>query len=84
MKTCINILLLNFLLAAPVLGQGSEELDEAYNRTNEFKAKGNYETAIQWAEKALTLAENEFGRQHETYGVFLNNLDLLIPINKLL
>ena len=49
-------------------------LREADKKTNEFKEKGDYQTAIGWAEKALTLAENEFGRQHETYALFLNNL----------
>ena len=71
MKTYIKILLLNFLFVAPVLGQ---TLREAYNKTNEFEEKGDYNTAIGWAEKALILAENEFGRQHKTYAVFLNNL----------
>jgi len=52
-------------------------VQEAYIKTDEFKAKGDYQTAIGWAEKALSLAENEFGRQHETYALFLNNLALL-------
>ena len=73
MKTCVKILLLNFLFISTVLGQSSE-LMNMYYKTNEFWDKGDYQTAIQWAEKALTLAENEFGIQHKTYTVFLNNL----------
>ena len=44
MITYAKILLLNFLLVAPVLGQ-STELIEAYNKINEFKERRDYETA---------------------------------------
>jgi len=45
MKTYVKIILLNFLLVTPVFGQ-STKLIEAFNKTNEFQAKGDYQTAI--------------------------------------
>ena len=74
MKTYVKILLLNFFLISTVFGQ---TLKEAYDKTNEFRAKGDYHTAIEWAEKALALAGNDFGRQNETYAAFLNHLAYL-------
>ncbi len=62
-----------WLWPAAASGQ-SAELDDAYKRTMELYTQGRYQQALPFAEKALKLAEHEFGSDHPTSAMTLNNL----------
>ena len=55
----------------------SEALDEANNQGRALYEAGWYKQAIPFWDKALELSEREFGPDHETTAIFLNNLALL-------
>jgi tetratricopeptide (TPR) repeat protein len=50
---------------------------ELNNKVILFYNQGDYQEAVQYAEKALQQAEVEFGKTHQNYGTSLNNLALL-------
>ena len=52
----------------------SEALMEAYNKGQALKEAGRYEQAIPFWRKVLELGEQEFGPDHPTTAIFLNNL----------
>ena len=63
------------LVLWPAAAQGqSAELTSAYNRAQELSAQGRYQEAIPFAEDALRLGEQEFGPDHPTTALLLNNL----------
>ena len=55
----------------------SPELMDAYERYSELYAEGRYQEALPFAEKALWLSEREFGPEHPTTAVLVNNLAAL-------
>jgi len=60
-----------FLLNSISFAQTWEELN---NKVIEYYQKGDYKTAIIWAEKAVKQADIEFGIKHKNYATSLNNL----------
>ena len=52
----------------------SPELMAAYNSYNDLNQQGRYSEAEPFARKALELGEAEFGLDHTTYAILLNNL----------
>ena len=65
-----------WLWPASAVGQSAELMD-AFNRTRELYTQGHYEQAIPFAQKALTLGEQELGPEHSYTSTILNNLALL-------
>ncbi len=54
-----------------------EALDEAYQQGQTLYEAGRYEQAILFYREALELGEQEFGPNHPTTAIFINNLALL-------
>ena len=52
----------------------SEALVEAINRGKSHEEAGRYEQAVPFYRKALDLGEHEFGLNHPTTAIYLNNL----------
>ena len=52
----------------------SEAIWEAYRRGQTLYEAGRYEQAIPFYREALELGEQEFGPEHPTTAIFLNNL----------
>ncbi len=69
----LSLLAVLWLWPAVAHGQ-SPALDDAYQRYAELYAQGRYQEALPFAEKALRLGEREFGPEHPTTAIFLNNL----------
>ncbi len=55
----------------------SPALLEAYNRYDTYYQQGRYAEALPYATEALRLGEEEFGPDHPTTAIFLNNLAAL-------
>ena len=64
-----------WLWPATTIGQSSALMD-AFNRYEELYAQGRFEEAFPIAEKALMLAEREFGPKHQNTAIFLVNSPL--------
>lgn len=62
-----------WLAPGPSYGQ-SRELQKTVEEYIALSAQGRYGEALPVAEKALRLAENEFGTSDPTYAIVLNNL----------
>lgn len=62
-----------WLVPGPSLGQ-SRQLEKAVEESLALSAQGRYEAALPVAEKALRLAEEEFGTNDLIYAFVLNNL----------
>ncbi len=66
------------LTQGPDMAYGqSPALLEDYNRYTTLYQQGRYSEAISYATKALKLGEDEFGPDHPTTAIFLNNLAAL-------
>ena len=71
----IFIFVLIFLFYSSVtFSQSWKELNE---NVAKYYNKGNYESAIEYGEKAVIQAEYEFGMKHENYAISLYNLSIL-------
>lgn len=72
---CVVALALVILWLWPsILHAQSEALVDAYNRGLALYNAGRYEEALPHLSKAVELGEREFGTEHETTAIFLNNL----------
>ncbi len=69
----VSVLAVLWLWPAVAHGQ-SPALMDAYKRFAELYTQGRYQQALPFAEKALKLAEHEFGSDHPTTVTSLNNL----------
>jgi tetratricopeptide (TPR) repeat protein len=58
-------------------GVEAQSLDSLYGRYMEFYQQGRYAEAVPYAELFVDLVKREFGSEHESYGVVLNNLAVL-------
>ncbi len=74
MKSVIQILFFIVLTSSFALGQ---TLFTAFDKSDELRKKGDYTSAVRWAEMALKLAEKEFGAKDQAYGTLLNNVAFL-------
>src|SRR5262249_2577300 len=59
-----------------------EELEKAYDKADAYEKVGDYKTAIKWSETALKLAERQFGKNSDTYSIFLANLARLYRLTE--
>ena len=69
----LSVLAVLVLWPAAAHGQ-SPELMAAYRQSGELYAQGRYEEVLPFAEKAMRLAEHEFGPNHPTTATLINNL----------
>ena len=76
MKKLAFLLLLIGLWSTPTPAQ-SPELMQAYQKGNELYQAGSYAEAITFMEKALEIAEREFGPEHPRIIILFNNLAVL-------
>ena len=73
----VGLLLLTFWLT-PVTTHGqSRELVQAYERAKALSGQGRYLEAVPFALNAVRFGEREYGSDHPTFAIFLNNLGLL-------
>jgi tetratricopeptide (TPR) repeat protein len=74
-KFALGLIILGLLLCWPeMVSAESPELLQAHRQGQDLESKGHYKEAIPFALKALKLGEQEFGPDHNTTSILLNNL----------
>ncbi len=77
-KCVLGLIVSGLLLcSAETASAQSPELMQAYRQGQALKKKGRYQEAIPFFQKALELAVREFGPDHPTTAIIINNLALL-------
>ena len=77
-KCAIGIMVWSLLVLLPEnVSAQYPELDQAYRQGMALHKKGQYKEAIPFFQKALELGEREFGPDHKTTAIYINNLALL-------
>ena len=71
---CSNLLLLLLVLPGLQAQEVSSEFTKTYRAYNAAFAQGNYPRAVELAEKAVVLANNELGAEHEKTAIMRINL----------
>jgi CHAT domain-containing protein/Tfp pilus assembly protein PilF len=73
------VFLMSFLIYWLILGSSlfAQSWEELNSKVVEYYQKGDFQTAITYAEKVVVQAEKEFGKEHGNYATSLNNLALL-------
>ncbi|MFC2131843.1 tetratricopeptide repeat protein [Bacteroidota bacterium] len=77
-KSIIFLTFSLFTIHCSLLIASGETWQELYDSTNAYMQKQDYETAIEWGEKALAQAEKEFGKLDTNY---INILSVLVELH---
>ena len=67
-------LVAHLVLWPGIAGAESEALMEQYNQYKALNEQGKYDEGLPFARRALELGEDEFGPDHPTTAILLNNL----------
>ncbi|MFL5727887.1 MAG: tetratricopeptide repeat protein, partial [Cytophagaceae bacterium] len=76
----IRSLLLFFILFPLLAAAQSAELSEAYQKKMTYQNAKDYKSATVWGEKAISLAEKEFGKTSANYGNYASDLASLYQL----
>jgi len=77
LRVCLFLALCLPFVAAPPLRAQSPDLMAAYRQYQKLYAAGRFDEAESFAKRALTHGEAEFGTEHPSFAVLLNNLATL-------
>lgn len=77
----MKVFLLYIISVLPFVSQlNSQTFEELNEKMNLHYNKGNYDSALHYAESGLIQCETEYGKSHEKYGTCLGDLAILYEI----